>query len=637
MKMMRLYTKKIVAAALMAVAAMPLSAQFTEDETPRLIGRPECFLTEEGDENGALQSQRRTNERQEDAPMRSFGTPRIPVILAQFADVKDSLFYDTEDYGRWKENINPFFNGNADGTPFVVNGFYLASIKDYFKQQSDGQFVPEFVLLDPTTLMHDRKYYIDRRNSAFTTEALTAMAEQIDDVSQFDSNGDGIVDMAMVVFAGSSRNLTHVEDALWAWENSLPTTVTRSDNTKMTFACKVNIPNQFYEDGKHHAYIRPTIGVPCHEFCHALGLPDFYDTKSKKNCPGMDVWSLMDYGENLNNGYAPTNLNSVERDYMGWRSLEVLDPETPRTLHLTALGEGGKGYKLVNAANPKECYVLECRNTNTKDCDYYLLNSSNWMNGNMGLIIYHQTLDYTWDDNTVNNTLTKQRMTISPANNQFDLLDNIVNTQGWDVYRNEIRGHVYPGTSENTELTDTSIPSSVVFTGDVLGQPIYDIEMDEENHIHLKYMPRGTLEAPSVFTSTADLHHVSLSWDAPENAQYFRLEYQVAELEAVTVDSLENAAYEMGSFAADTKVRYRVMTMNDEWRNSSYSEWQNISTPTDVIMMHQPKNDQKVDVYATTGVLMGSCKRSQIARYVRHRGIVVLRYEDGSTEKVLVQ
>ncbi len=634
MKILKFYSARLVAAALMAVAAMPLSAQFTEYETPRLIGRPECFL-DDGDDVFVMQHRTR---RQSDAPMRAFGTPRIPVILAQFTNVKDSLFYGTEDFGRWKDNINPFFNGNADGTPFVINGFYLASIKDYFKQQSDGQFVPEFVLLDPVTLSHERAYYLDRRTSAFTPEVLKLMAEQIDDVSQFDSNGDGIVDMALVVFAGSSRNLTGVADALWAWENSTATTVTRSDNTKVTFACKVNIPNQYFEDGKPHAYVRPTIGVPCHEFCHALGLPDFYDTKTQKTAPGMDVWSLMDYGENLNNGYCPTNLNALERDYMGWRALEVLDPLQPRTLHLTALGEGGVGYKLVNAANPNECYVLECRNTNSKDCDYYLLNSASWMNNHMGLIVYHQTLDNTWDNNTVNNDVNKQRMTIAPANNLFQLIDDIVKQQGWNVYRDEIRGHVYPGTSDNTELTDTSVPASVVFTGDVLGQPLYDIEMDEENHIHLKYMPRGTLDAPSVFSSSADLHHVTLVWDAPENATFYRLEYQVDELEAETVDSLENTSYELGALAAATEVRYRVKAMDDEWRNSPFSEWQTISTPTDVATLRTPRSEQTVDVYSLTGIQMGRCMRSQIARYVRGRGgIVIVRYADGSTEKVFVR
>lgn len=629
--------KEAIVAAALFVAAAPLKAQIGWDDTPRLIGRPDCFLTEGGDEDGALQRQHRTSQQQADAPMRAFGTPRVPVILVQFANVKDSLFYDTEDYGRWKENINPFFNGNADGTPFVINGFYLASMKDYFKQQSDGQFVPEFVLLDPVTLSHERLYYQSRRSTAFTTEALTAMAEQIDDVSQFDSNGDGIVDMALVVFAGSSRNLTRVSDALWAWENSSTTTVTRSDNTKMKFACKVNIPNQLFEDGKPHAYVRPTIGIPCHEFCHALGLPDFYDYKSTKTAPGMDVWSLMDYGENLNNGYTPTNLNAVERDYMGWRALEVLDPETPRTLHLKALGEGGKGYKMVNAADAKECYILECRNTNSKDCDYYLLNSPYWLNNHMGLIIYHQTLDYNWDTNTVNNEDSKQRMTISPANNWFELIDKLVNTQGWNTYFEEVRGHMYPGTSGNTELTDTSTPSSVVFTGDVLGQPIYDIEMDEENHIHLKYMPRGILDAPTVFDSSAEAHQVTLSWEAPENASCYALTYRVADDAEIKVDSLENTTYVIDGLQPGTRVTYRVVAMDDEWRNSEPSEEQEIDTPTDVQTLHIPQSEQSVDVYTLTGVFAGQCVRSQVHRYVRTKGIVVLRYRDGATEKVFVQ
>ncbi|MBP5484786.1 MAG: fibronectin type III domain-containing protein, partial [Bacteroidaceae bacterium] len=272
------------------------------------------------------------------------------------------------------------------------------------------------------------------------------------------------------------------------------------------------------------------------------------------------------------------------------------------------------------------------------DCDYYLLNSAYWMNNHMGLIVYHQTLDNTWDNGTVNDNINKQRMTIAPANNQFHLIDDVVKQQGWNVYRDEIRGHVYPGTSGNTELTDASVPASVVFTGNVLGQPVYDIEIDEENHIHLKYMPRGTLDAPSVFSSTADLHHVTLAWDAPENAEFFRLEYQVDELEAETVDSLENTSYELGALAANTNVRYRVKAMNDEWRNSSFSEWQTISTPTDVATLRTPRSEQTVDVYSLTGIQMGRCMRSQIARYVRGRGgIVIVRYADGSTEKVFVR
>jgi len=628
--------KGAIIAAALSVAAMPVKAQFEEEETEgvRLVERYGCMLFADEPEEGG---QHRVAPEQDASTINSIGKPKIPVILAQFTDVKDSLSYGTEDYGKWKETMEKFFNGNEDGTPYVINGFYVASIKDYFAQQSDGLFVPQFVLLDPVTLTNAREYYRTRRSSAFSPEVLKLMAEQIEDASEFDNNGDGRVDVAMVVFAGSSYNFTKVPTALWAWESTGTVTVTRDDETKVKFASSVNIPNQLYEDGKEHSYTKPTIGVPVHEFCHALGLPDFYDTSNTPSCPGMDVWSLMDYGENLNLGRTPTNINAVERDYMGWRSLVTLDPEQPQTLHLKALGEGGVGYRLQNPNDSKEYYVLECRNTNAKDCDYYFLNSPSWLDNHMGLIAYHVTRDDTWGNNRVNRDMTKQRMTIAPANNTLNFINKVVIEQGWAEYRKQVRGHMYPGTSENTSLTDNTVPASVVYTGDILGQPIYDIFMDDENHVHLKYMPRGILEPPTVFDSSAGEHQVTLSWQAPENASCYTLTYRVEEDAEITVDSLKNTAYVIDGLQPGTRVTYRVVSMDDEWRNSQPSEWKEIDTPTDVQTLHTPKSEQMVDVYTLSGVFAGQCARSQAHRYVKTKGIVVLRYRDGATEKIFVQ
>ena len=196
---------------------------------------------------------------------------------------------------------------------------------------------------------------------------------------------------------------------------------------------------------------------------------------------------------------------------------------------------------------------------------------------------------------------------------------------------------MYPGTSENTSLTDNTVPASVVYTGDVLGQPIYDIFMDDENHVHLKYMPRGILEPPTVFDSSAGEHQVTLSWQAPENASCYTLTYRVEEDAEITVDSLKNTAYVIDGLQSGTRVTYRVVSMDDEWRNSEPSEWKEIDTPTDVQMLHTTKSEQMVDVYTLSGVFAGQCARSQVHRYVRTKGIVVLRYGDGSTEKIFVQ
>ena len=632
----KILIKGTIIAAALFVAAIPSRAQFFEEETDdvRLVERQSCFLD---DNDVTVGSQRRTSPYQDAATISPIGKPKIPVILAQFTDVKDSLKYGTEDFGKWKETMKEYFNGNDDGTPYVINGFYLASIKDYFKQQSDGLFVPEFVFLDPVTLTNTRVYYRTRRSSMFTPEVLKLMAEQIDDPLEFDGNGDGKVDVALVVFAGTSYNFSGVDEALWAWEATRDVTVTRSDSKTVTFASSVNIPNQLYEDGQPHAYEKPTIGVPVHEFCHALGLPDFYDTSDKPTCAGMDVWSLMDYGENINAGYTPTNLNAVERDYMGWRSLVTLDPQQPQTLHLTALGEGGVGYKLQNIQDEREYFVLECRNTNSKDCDYYFLTAPKWLGNHMGLIVYHLRRDVSWKNNNVNTLKSEQKMTIVPANNTLNFINKVVKEQGWDEYRRQVRGHLYPGTSGNTSLTDETVPATVVYNGDFLGQPIYDIFMDEENHVHLKYMPRGILEPPTVFDSSAGQYQVTLSWQAPENASCYALTYRVDDDAEILVDSLKNTAYVIDGLQPGTRVTYRVVSMDDEWRNSEPSEWKEIDTPTDVQTLHTPKSEQMVSVYSLTGIYTGQCVRSQVHRYVRTKGIVVLRYEDGATEKIFVQ
>ena len=79
-----------------------------------------------------------------------------------------------------------------------------------------------------------------------------------------------------------------------------------------------------------------------------------------------------------------------------------------------------------------------------------------------------------WVNNRVNSDASHQCMTIIPANNMFKggNTPGITSTE----WRQSLQGNLYPGITDNHELTDTSTPASVVFTGGYMGKPIYDIE-----------------------------------------------------------------------------------------------------------------------------------------------------------------
>ena len=176
--------------------------------------------------------------------------------------------------------------------------------------------------------------------------------------------------MVFFIYAGWGEHAAKSDpDAIWAKESTSSTTVTDEDGGKVTFALygmtsearyasydqlekdlQGEFPNGYNPDNMQ----MDGIGVCLHEMSHALGLPDFYDTGYKAF--GMDLWSLMDYGEYCVSGYQPVGYTAYERSYMGWESLETLT--APQVLTLRCFADGVVGYKIVNPDNENEYYVI---------------------------------------------------------------------------------------------------------------------------------------------------------------------------------------------------------------------------------------------------------------------------------------
>lgn len=402
----------------------------------------------------------RRSASQMEAPLYAFGVQRIPVVLVEFADLAFSV---TEDGGNTNEFYYRFCNGTLDGNLYKGAGSY-GSVRDYFVQQSDSLFLPEFVIIGPVVLPESYAYYgknsgstHDVNRNAFVSQAVQKAQEQFADWSLFDNDKDGVVDMIYFIYAGEGENGCKDENTIWPHEVVSERTI--ANVTFGSYGCC----NELY-DGKADG-----VGVMCHELCHALGLPDFYDTKGKGY--GLDYWDIMDTGCYCGDGYHPCGLSAYEKDFMGWRRIVELTRNEEETLNLKPIGEGGMGYKMTNPDNRYEYYILENRQNTGWD---ELIGRGDETQKRHGMLISH--VDYStsrWSFNNVNTVLDHQCMTIIPADGDlysYTLVETAEDTRMWSLSAD---GDLFPGSEGVTCLFADRQP---VFTASgSMHQPLTNI------------------------------------------------------------------------------------------------------------------------------------------------------------------
>ena len=404
------------------------------------------------------------------APLTCMGSPKVPVILVQFADLSFSVGKnDTE----VKALYHDFFNA-GEGVQPASNA---CSVREYFRNNSDGQFTPEFDVIGPVTLSKSYSYYgkdsqsgnKDIHVNEFYQEACkAARAASEQEWSQYDNNNDGTVDIVFFIYAGLGQNQQGApDDTIWPKESVSSLTV-RSEGVSVSFAGYGCACELLYDE-------MDGIGCCVHELCHGLGLPDFYDTKEVAY--GLDYWDIMDSGCYKLGGRMPVELSAYERDFFGWRKLVELDPNETYSLTLQPLEKGGVGYKVVNKANHNEYFILENRqNTGTDVYIGWQTDDQQLMYGwNHGLMITH--VDYSatsWRLNSINTNPNHQRITLVPADGELISSlkqDEQKTDEEWaEVWLVSQHGDLYPGDNKVTEMSSYN-----VFRGGTLQQTIDNI------------------------------------------------------------------------------------------------------------------------------------------------------------------
>ena len=129
-----------------------------------------------------------------------------------------------------------------------------------------------------------------------------------------------MVDAVSIVHAGigeeaaGSGGTEETPDAIWSHHSYIASSGENARQTDgVTFSEYSIQPEYVHEPGDS------TIGVFVHEFGHALGLPDLYDTTYATD--GIGAWGAMATGAWLGpdgKGGAPAPLTSWSRVFLGW-------------------------------------------------------------------------------------------------------------------------------------------------------------------------------------------------------------------------------------------------------------------------------------------------------------------------------
>ena len=280
--------------------------------------RPASRIVFDSRENEARERRRQVNEARRAAAGSgiAFGEKHFLVLLIEFDDLSFSV-PDARDAFDRMLNQPDYSENSATG-----------SVRDYYIDNSSGQFRPVYDVYGPVRVSREYSYYgKDNDNNAY--EALKEACVKLDDTvdfSQYDLDKDGYVDNVFFYFAGYNENEGGGVNTIWPHQ-TFRNAGSYDNVTVMKYACTSELSGN---TGTNMA----AIGIFVHEFAHVLGVPDFYDTSGDIALNPED-FSVMSSGNYLNECRTPANLNSLERQMLGWVG------EFPR------LSEAG-GYELLS-------------------------------------------------------------------------------------------------------------------------------------------------------------------------------------------------------------------------------------------------------------------------------------------------
>lgn len=323
-------------------------------------------------------------------------------------------------------------NKNHYSEMLFSSGTYpTGSMHDYFTECSYGKLDVTGDVFGWYRMPQNYTYYTDGQNGfgsypknvqKLVEDAIIAANTDVD-FSDYDLDGDGVVDALFIIHAGPGAEVTGNANQIWSHRWSIASMTV--DGVKITDYTMEP------EDGK--------IGVFSHELTHVFNIPDLYDTDYSSN--GVGKWCLMASGSWLNGGNTPGHPCAWVKHKLGWAT--QINPQTDAVgATLPDVESNDKIMRLwTGGSNSDEYFLLEYRKKKGFDANL----------PSEGLLIYH--ID---DTKSSNSDEGHYLVAVEQADGKLDL----------ETKRNTgDAGDPFPGSQSNTNFDSTSNPNSNGHTG----------------------------------------------------------------------------------------------------------------------------------------------------------------------------
>nr|WP_306450416.1 M6 family metalloprotease domain-containing protein [Odoribacter splanchnicus] len=438
-----------------------------------------------------------------------FGNVKSLILLVQFQDVKFTA-----------SNPQQAFDALANQVGYADNGA-TGSVRDYYIDNSSGQFSPDFVVYGPVTVSKNMEYYgtndsegNDMYVDEMILEACSQAVKEGLNLQQFDTDNDGCLDNVFVYYAGYNEAELAPANTIWPHRSTLLGVMIPGTSLLVAdYACTSELRGSYGSE-------MCGIGTFCHEFAHVLGLMDAYDTDGVNNgqAGGLLTMSLMSSGNYNNNGRTPPCINAAEREMLGWLQLETLLEDTQCTLPPL---EDNKAYR-IETPNEGEYFVLENRDMTSSRWDQYIAEEDK---GN-GLLIYHidrsnnDVLGFPaairWEQNTLNTIASHPCFRFVPAQGSPDYT---INTSGHAMFypgnSNVVRSNFVPWSGDilPCRIENISLQGKVL-SFDYYGTPIYAEKVEiTPQEVTLGFLETKQLQA---VITPVEVNDPSLLWESSD-------------------------------------------------------------------------------------------------------------------------